>query len=166
MYTIIVGILIAFILSLIAVKNTFGTLDFGNVIGITFLFCLVLTIPTHLIFYSQCEYRYDNPKLISSVELYAGYNNPQINGNFYLLSGTIEEEEYIFYWKKESDGAITRHKEPFWENTRFFEKDIDYGVKNVYEIPCVSSNWLICEKVQTVEYIVPTGSIVSGYTFE
>lgn len=95
--------------------------------------------------------------------LYAGYNQGEINGSFFLGSGRVDEVDTVFYWVNDG-GILTKHS-VFMRDSKFIEDG-----KNILE-----STYYVCPKLgigvdrvvpESFLFHVPQNSIVNMYQFK
>lgn len=100
------------------------------------------------------------------IDLYAGYNSNEISGSFFLLAGSISDEDTVYYWINEN-GFKTKH-EVSMKNSAFIEDGGEYLIKNKYV--CQDNiNWLfimpLADPDYKYEFHVPEGSILTMYGY-
>jgi hypothetical protein len=116
---------------------------------------------------------YRGPMEVSRYEfsLYSGFNDARIEGNFYLLTGSVNEEDRVFFWvEDETTGAIHRESIKFTNQATFYEEDRKDGVlmRDVYKCPknWFWTAWSFCRDTSFYSFKIPQGSIFAGYAFK
>jgi hypothetical protein len=96
--------------------------------------------------------------------LYAGYNDSEINGSFFLGTGHIDEQEMVYYWIDEN-GVKSKHDQPM--SMSVFIEDGKNIMVEKYEICPNNLQWLFIDPgLYQIEFHVPKNSIVQMYKYQ
>jgi hypothetical protein len=166
MYTLLIIFIIMIVVSFICVfdseENIPGRFFFSLISGgFLTIFCatIVLLVSSFL----------PSGELVNeySLPLYSGFNDTRIEGHFYLLSGRVDEVDKVFYWYKDSGGAISKYEAPMY-SSKFYEENRQDATMIVKKYGCKDNNrWYICPDIyEKYEFHIPHGSIYTGYNFK
>ena len=101
-----------------------------------------------------------------TIKFYSGYTLENISGRFFILSGSITSDNYVYYWKEYPDGKKVQEKQPM-DSSFFYEEDRKDGTMTVHNYYCGWSDWGFTGRGgSTYEFHVPYGSIYTGYTIK
>jgi hypothetical protein len=102
------------------------------------------------------------PKIITT-SLYAGYNNNEINGQFFLGSGSVNEKDMVYYWINDND-VKSKHSKTMDESV-FIEDGKNVMVEKFNTCPSNLSWLLFDNNLKKIEFHVPENSIVQMYQY-
>lgn len=107
-------------------------------------------------------------KQVSNTALYSLYDDPTINGRFFLGSGAIDGELTYFYNVENADGSYTPKQLNVANNpVRVFEEEIEEAYLIVYASYCGTwaCHWfsLGLEEFARYEFHVPDGTLDRSY---
>ncbi len=89
--------------------------------------------------------------------LYAGYNDSEINGTFFLGTGAVDEKEMVYYWV--DDNGIKFKQSLLMDKSVFIEDGQNVLIKRYYDCP-EKWSWLLTEiNYGSYEFHVPENSI-------
>jgi len=122
---------------------------------------LPLAISTGLIFlnWHMCS----KDEIVERIDIYAGYNENEISGSWFLLGGWIDEEDVVYYWV-DDNGVKSKHNQPM-DDSVFIEDGGEYLLLRQKTCP-ENLRWLfICGEV-AAEFHVPENSIRQMYQYQ
>jgi len=73
----------------------------------------------------------------------------EVSGSFSLGSGSIDEEQYFYYYRQESDGALTLQKSPTWRSRLYMDSTPDTAR---IELTHWKGGYLTCGNDETIEH--------------
>jgi uncharacterized membrane protein len=97
-------------------------------------------------------------------ELYAGYNNSEIEGHFFLGSGSVNEKEMVYYWAN-NDGIKSKHSQEMSMSV-FIEDGKNIMVEKYHVCPDKLQWLFINPGLYQIEFHVPENSIVQMYQYQ
>lgn len=102
-------------------------------------------------------------EIVERIDIYAGYNDSEISGRWFLLSGRVDEEDVVYYWVNDS-GVKSKHSQ-FMDDSVFIEDGGEYLLLRREACP-EGWRWLFyCDDV-TAEFHVPENSIIQMYRYQ
>jgi hypothetical protein len=120
-----------------------------------------LAIVLALMFFN--ENMCDKFETVERINIYAGYNDSEINGHFFLASGRIDEADVVYYWINNS-GVKSKHSQPM-DRSVFIE---DGGEYLLIKRNACHEGWrwfFVCTDV-IAEFHVPENSIRKMYQYQ
>lgn len=149
MIIIFVFVLLVFSLILLLAKDSF--------LGALFFLLLVVALIVFNI--SLC-----NAEQSNITNLYAGYNDSNISGTFFLGSGSIDNKEVVYYWV-DNNGVKSKHSHDMAIST-FVEDNGNYMVEKSLVCPSQVSWLFLPGGISSVEFHVPEHSIATMYQYK
>lgn len=100
---------------------------------------------------------------IERIDLYAGYNDNEISGRFFLLGGHIDERDVVYYWV-DNNGVKSKHSQPMYKSV-FIEDGGEYLL--LKKDACPEAWWWLFICGDTIaEFHVPENSIRQLYQYQ
>jgi hypothetical protein len=136
-----------------------------DILGFT-VFCLLALLTPAIIIFGGVWLNNDmctKVEIVERIEIYAGYNDNEIRGRLFLLSGHIDEKDVVYYWV-DDNGVKPKHSQPM-DNSVFIEDGGEYLLLRHRTCP-ENLRWLfVCDAV-TIEFHVPENSIRQMYQYQ
>ena len=97
--------------------------------------------------------------------LYAGYNNSELHGDFFLGSGSVDDVDMVYYWVN-NNGVKSKHSKKMSDSV--FIEDGKNLMVETYESCPKNLNWLFIDvgKTGKTEFHVPENSIMQMYKYQ
>jgi hypothetical protein len=99
------------------------------------------------------------------VNIYAGHNSLETQGQFFLLTGYANDVDTVYYWVKDDSGTLRKYNISMSKSV-FIEDGGQYvvfrGIKcDNYPLFCLIEN-----VVEEAEFHVPEGSVISIFQYQ
>ena len=170
MYTFLIGMAVIFLFCLFAAffessaGQFFVTLIGGTLLVGSLWLCIfwLISLPISAAHADELASEYN-------VKLYSGFNEMQLEGHIFLLSGTMNERDVVKYWVKDSDGMLKKYWN-YMSSSSFYEEDRIDGYLITKTYSCQKNKWFFCWPLATehkkYEFHIPYGSIYNEFSFQ
>lgn len=110
-----------------------------------------------------------HPVEVGRYHLVAIRDKDGINGQFFLGTGTLQSEQYYFYYRTNSDGSVTPDRVRAGQGVRVYEEDRADAELVEYEWRLDQSwAWLVALRSNSdgwsYKFYVPKGTVRAGFT--
>lgn len=119
------------------------------------------------IYIAKLNFQYCDVLKTERIDLYSGFNDNKMSGSYFLIAGSISENDTVYYWINE-DGLKTKHEVPMRDSS-FIEDGGEYLLK--HRLTCRDNLiWLFLiplnDPPYRYEFHVPEGSILNMYNYK